>query len=416
MWVRMRLDIGWLDLLNGLANCFKPTKRSTAVEQAAQTWSRQENFLITLSVRSAFDLTLRALQLPRGSEILLSALTVPDMVRIVRLHGLIPVPVDTDDNGNLRVESLRQALTSKTRMIVVAHLFGGQAKLDNVLEVAQERDILVVEDCAQSFRRVGDSGHPGSDIAMFSFGPIKTASAVGGGVLRVSSTMLRKRIAEILKNDPIQSNLSFARRIIRFSAIKLLSTKRGASLFRSYARFLGHDFDQLANSVARGFAASDLMPQIRRQPSTALLRLLRRRWRTYDFARVQRRIAMGRHLDDRIGVHHDMTHAYWVYPLFVSFPLAVRDRLRNAGFDASCESRMCVVPEIDDSNRAASTRLRWKHVVFLPWYPDLPDDAVNQMADLISRSEFLTDCEPKRPNIAMQEEQPTIRVLEQGLS
>ena len=92
----MRLDAGWLDLFSGLIDCVMPVKRSTALAAAAQSWSRKEDFLITLSVRSAFDLAPRAIQLPVGSEVLLSALTVPDMVRIVHLHGLVPVPVDTD--------------------------------------------------------------------------------------------------------------------------------------------------------------------------------------------------------------------------------------------------------------------------------------------------------------------------------
>ena len=270
MWIRMRLDIGWLDLFSGLAYCVMPGKRSKAVEQAEQSWSCQEDFLITLSVRSAFDLTLRALQLPHESEVLLSALTVPDMVRIVRMHGLIPVPVDTDEMGNISAESLERAVSSRSRMVVVAHLFGGFAPLDDVLEIAQEHNLLVVEDCAQSFRRVADSAHPASDVAMFSFGPIKTATALGGAVVRVSSPELCKRMAESLKNDPIQSRVSFACRLVRFTALKLLSGKRAASLFRYCVERLKYDFDSLVSSVARGFASSDLFAQLRRRPSAPL--------------------------------------------------------------------------------------------------------------------------------------------------
>lgn len=390
MWIRMRLDIGWLDLLSGLAYCALPGKRSTAAEHAAESWSRQEDFLITLSVRSAFDLTLRALRLPHGSEVLLSALTVPDMIRIVRSHGLVPVPMDLDldDTGAVSVRSLSRTISTKTRMIVVAHLFGGLVQLDEVSRIARERDVLLVEDCAQSFRRVGDAGHPTSDIAMFSFGPIKTASALGGGLVRVSSAALRQRMAETLKNDPVQSRFSFARRLIRFSALKLLSGKRSASVLRRCVERLGFDFDSFASSAARGFASSDLLPRIRRQPSTPLLRLLRRRWRSYDFARVERRIHMGRLLDNRINAHHDASHSYWVYPLFVDVPIVVIDRLRAAGFDATCKTRMTVVPAVDDSRAPSSTQSWWKHVVFLPWHPEMPDEAVEEMADLVCETRW----------------------------
>jgi len=410
MWVRLRLDIGWPDLLSGFAYCVMPGKRLTAVHATARSWSRQEDFLITLSVRSAFDLTLRALQLPCGSEVLLSALTVPDMVRIVRLHGLVPVPVDTDDAGNISIRSLRRAISPKTRMIVVAHLFGGLVLLDEVLQIARERAVLVVEDCAQGFRRVGDSGHPASDIAMFSFGPIKTATAVGGGVIRVSSPALRERIAEILKNDPVQSHFAFARRLVRFSVLKLLSGRRCASLFRRCVESLGYDFDLIAGTAARGFASFDLLSQIRRQPSAPLLRLLRRRWRSYDFARVERRVCMGRYLDKRIGLEHAESHSYWVYPLFVHDPTVVRDRLRAAGFDAICQSRMTVVPAIDDSRLPTLARLKWNQVVFLPWYPEMPDRAMDEMANIVGYSNVVTDCHPERQNNTMHAEPPTARV------
>ncbi len=92
MWIRLRLDVGWRDLAFAFGYCLMPRKRSNAVTQARQSWSSQDDFLITLSVRSAFDLLLRAMQLPPGSEVLLSALTVPDMVHIVHMHGLVPVP------------------------------------------------------------------------------------------------------------------------------------------------------------------------------------------------------------------------------------------------------------------------------------------------------------------------------------
>lgn len=355
-----------------------------------QSWSSRGDFLITLSVRSAFDLLLRALQLPQGSEVLLSALTVPDMVRIVHMHGLVPVPVDTDGVGNIDRLSLRQAISPQTRMIVVAHLFGGQIALDDALEIAKEHQLLIVEDCAQSFHRVGDSAHSASDVAMFSFGPIKTASALGGAVARVKSPELRERMAKLLVGDPVQSNFSFMLRVARFAALHLLSGKRGAAITRYCVERLGGDFDSLVNSVVRGFASSQLLAQLRRQPSAPLLRLLRRRWRSYDFGRIINRTILGRHLDRRIGLEHGAAHSYWVFPIFVRDPTAVRDRLRKAGFDATCQARMAVVPAIDDVRAPTSADTLWKNVVFLPWYPDMPQQAVDAMADLIRPSDMLS--------------------------
>ncbi len=389
MWIRLRLDIGWGDLVRGFFYCLKPGGRSKAVERARHAWSEQADVLIPLSVRSGFDLLLRALQLPPGSEVLLSALTVPDMVRIVEIHGLIPVPVDTDENGQIIVTSLRHAMTPQTRMVVVAHLFGGCVVLDDVLEIARQHNLMVVEDCAQSFHRVGDSAHRASDVAMFSFGPIKTATALGGAVIRVSSPELRASMAELLNADPIQSRASFARRLVRFTALKFLSGRLAGTLFRWFVECLGYDFDSLANSVVKGFGASDLMTQLRRQPSTPLMRLLRRRWQSYNFTRIERRIRMGRRLDARIGQSHAESYSYWVYPVYVREPVTVRDRFRSAGFDATCRARMTVVPAVDESRVPASARFIWEHVMFLPWYPEMPDEVVDKMASLIGPADLI---------------------------
>jgi perosamine synthetase len=383
MWIRLRLDIGWRDVALALAFCLTPCRYTLAVQKATQSWNSEEDCLITLSVRSAFDLMLRALQLPPGSEVLLSALTVPDMVRIVEMHGLIPVPVDTDQAGNMDTASLRRAVTSKSLMIVVAHLFGNTSPLDEVADIARNHELLLVEDCAQSFHRVGDSGHPASDAAMFSFGPIKTATALGGAVVHVRSTTLRSRMVELNNHDPIQSRASFLLRAVRFAVIKILTGKRTAAITRYVVERIWGDFDSLATSAVRGFSSSDLLRQLRRRPSVPLLMLLRRRWRTYDTSRIDARTALGRNLDSRIGHTHSESHSYWVYPLFVDNPIALRDRLRAAGFDATCQARMTVVPAVDDSRVPTVANRLWKQVLFLPWYPDLPLDAVNDMAELI---------------------------------
>lgn len=384
MWVRLRLDIGWRDLLCGFVYCILPRARSKAVQCVRRAWGGERDFLVTLSVRSAFDLALRAVRLPPGSEVLLTALTVPDMVRIVEMHGLVPVPVDIDEQGEVIVASLKQAITPRSRMIVVAHLFGGRADLGDVLSLARQHNLLVVEDLAQGFRHVGECGHAESDLAMFSFGPIKTATALGGAVVCVKSGELWQAMSELLQRDPIQSSTAFARRLFRFTILKMVSGKRAAAWLRWCVERMGCDFDALANSAARGFAASNLLVQLRQQPSTPLLRLLQRRWQTYDFTRITRRIAMGRQFDARLGHTHAAAHTYWIFPILVDSPADLRDRLRHAGFDTTNLARMTVVPAAEESQSPISARRNLEQMVVLPWYPEMPDNASNQMAGLVA--------------------------------
>ena len=135
MWVRKRIDIGWLDLLSARLNCVLPGSRSVASREAEAAWSIAGRAFACLSVRSGLDLLLKSLALPPGSEVLVSALTIPDMVRIIEHHGLVAVPVDLHDQDvSPRVELLEKVITKKTKAILVAQLFGSRFDLAPFVE------------------------------------------------------------------------------------------------------------------------------------------------------------------------------------------------------------------------------------------------------------------------------------------
>ncbi|HEY2737991.1 MAG TPA: DegT/DnrJ/EryC1/StrS family aminotransferase [Thermoanaerobaculia bacterium] len=157
---RKRLDIGWMDLLFGAGCCLWPGDRTTAERRLEGAWCPEEpgRALASLSVRSGFEALLQALALPAGSEMLISALTIRDMVRIVSEHGLVPVPIDVDPH-TLAVcpDSMARAVSPRSRAIVVAHLFGSRMPLAPVLDLARAHGLLVIEDCAQAYTGDGRS-------------------------------------------------------------------------------------------------------------------------------------------------------------------------------------------------------------------------------------------------------------------
>lgn len=151
--------------------------------QIASLFSRREatpplQSIYCLSVRTAFDLYLAALGLPKGSEVLVSAITHPDMVRIIEMHGLVAVPVDIDPETLLPIsETLQNRISERSRILLVAHLFGARSSLDECIAFALANDLLVVEDVAQSMCSGDDRGDARADVTLFSFGFIKTATA-----------------------------------------------------------------------------------------------------------------------------------------------------------------------------------------------------------------------------------------------
>src|SRR5207244_7603323 len=128
---RLRLDIDPTDLAFAFQACFRPGHATEA--RVLRAWGRGEECMACLSVRSAFDLVLQALPTTERDEVVFSALTHPDMVRLAEAHGLKPVPLDIDlETLAPRARALEDLISARTRVVVVAHLFGTRVDLSAI--------------------------------------------------------------------------------------------------------------------------------------------------------------------------------------------------------------------------------------------------------------------------------------------
>ena len=171
MWARKRIDIGWRDLLAAAGYALFSGSRATAQQSAehawpGKTWPGRDDVIACLSVRSGLDLMLGQLGLPAGSEVLVSAVTIEDMVTILRHHGLVAVPIDVNPTDmSPSFEDIDRAITSRTKAMLIAHLFGTRLPLQPFAGKAQEHGLLLWEDCAQAFDG-RYAGHPEADAAL----------------------------------------------------------------------------------------------------------------------------------------------------------------------------------------------------------------------------------------------------------
>jgi dTDP-4-amino-4,6-dideoxygalactose transaminase len=288
LYPRLRLDVSVADLLFAASACVC-ARRGDREDRLLRAWGDSKG-LVCLSVRSAFDLLLDALSLPIGDEIAFSAVTHPDMVRIAEAHGLRPLPVDLDPETLApAADALERAITPRTRLIVVAHLFGGRAELAPLADVARRHGQLVVEDCAQCLRGPQDQGDELADISLFSFGSIKTATALGGALVRVDDRGLAEAMRTMQDGWPVQPRREYALRVLKFAGLRSLAHPRFYWLFSRALAAAGRDLDTVVNAAVRGFAGPELERQIRRRPSAPLLALLARRLRRFDAERLEAR-------------------------------------------------------------------------------------------------------------------------------
>jgi dTDP-4-amino-4,6-dideoxygalactose transaminase len=132
----------------------------------------------------ALDLAWHALNMPKGSEVIVTSRTFMASVSSIVLAGLVPVFADVNlDSQNIDVASIAPLINAKTKAILCVHLAGWPCEMDGILVLAKQHELYVVEDCAQAHgasyrgKPVGSMG----DIGAWSFCQDKIMTTVGEG-------------------------------------------------------------------------------------------------------------------------------------------------------------------------------------------------------------------------------------------
>ncbi len=385
---RKRLDIGWRDVLYGIGSCLFADPE-TSERRLRRAWPGGDAALACLSVRSGFDALLSVLDFPAGSEILVSAVTIRDMTRIIEAHGLVPVPIDLDvQRLAVRPESMARAVTPRTRAILVAHLFGSRMPMEPVLDFAREHGLVVFEDCAQAYAGPEDLCPPRADVSMFSFGTIKTATALGGGIFCFRDPQILDAVRRHQSQWPIRSRGHFLSRLLKYSLLMLLSNHPIYTLFIGFCRMLRIDHDRLIGERVRGFPGEDLLRQIRHRPSSALLSLLERRVREFDRGTIERRTAAARlAIEGMPSVRRPgdqaPDHTHWVFPILHEKPEQLQRALWEKGFDATkgATSLHVVEPPADRPEiEPVEARQACEQLLYLPVYAGLSTRCIERLA------------------------------------
>ena len=142
----------------------------------------------------ALYLALRAMQIGTGDEVIAPPFTFIATAETISAVGAKPVFVDIDPNTfNLDLDRLAAAITPCTRAIMPVHLFGKPLDMTAVMSIANQHNLIVIEDCAQATgatwggKRVGSIGHFGC----FSFFPTKNLGGCGdGGAITLNDPQL----------------------------------------------------------------------------------------------------------------------------------------------------------------------------------------------------------------------------------
>jgi dTDP-4-amino-4,6-dideoxygalactose transaminase len=325
----------------------------------------------------------------------MSAINVPDMATIARHHQLGVTPIDVDPKTAAPcLHSLHRAWSPQSRVLLVAHLFGSRFSLIPYADFAKERKLVLIEDCAQAYAGPEFRGHASADASLFSFGPIKASTALGGAIAVVRNSKLLEAVRASQLQYPLRSRWSFLRRTLKYAALHALSSRAIYGSLFTVSRILGKDPDRLINGAVRNFSGGDLLVQLRKRPSASLLAFLAARVSGRD-SHWQQKAERGRELrglltDSVLCPGADVKpHTYWVFPVRSTNPPALIAALRDRGFDATQGQSLGAVEPLE--NRLAleprESRELLRQVVFLPLHAHMSTCTLQQMTEIISETE-----------------------------
>lgn len=151
---------------------------------------RGASIFLTDSGRSAISLALHSAEIKSGDEVIVQGFTCVVVTNAILSVGATPIFVDIDDVYCTDPIDVKQKITNKTKVIIVQHTFGFSAQIAEIKKIANEHNIVIIEDCAHALgvkdkddQIVGTVG----DMAILSFGVDKIISSVRGGALVINN-------------------------------------------------------------------------------------------------------------------------------------------------------------------------------------------------------------------------------------
>lgn len=369
-------------------------------EQEFAAWQGAGEALFVPSGRMGLWLILKALGYPEESEIIVPSFTYFAIPAIIRFAGLRPVYADIDPaTHELTAGTVAPLLTSKTRALLPTHLFGRTAPMTELQALADQHNLDILEDCAQSCgARCGEvrTGSVGR-AAYFTFGITKNFSTFSGGMvvsrddsLMRSMAANRDRFADssrsyLIKQGLTAAAMSLATRRVVFNIslsplVKLGKQSDADPVHKSFeeqihevtgdvmTRLKWRPGDPQAKAGLRQLTVVDAKNRLRRQKGNALLAALT--------ARGAGGLPAG---PDKGGDH-----------IFVSFAIRRTRRtafgalLRRAGIDFSpgYMSACSAVPELGGKPALCPQgEAAEREIVHLPLYPGLSTRDIQSIAD-----------------------------------
>ncbi len=208
--------------------------QAVILEEAFKERFHTKRAIIFPHARTALHFILKSINFEKGSEVLMTPLTIADMVNSIHTLGLKPVFVDIElDTFCIDTEKLKKSITPKTKAILVTYIFGIVPDIEKIQKIAQDHGLKLIEDCSQCFdasykgRKIGTFG----DAAFFSLTNFKVCSSLFGGMIITNDEKLADQLNKFRYNSLLPARGSMLLKLISKDLIYSVFFSR---LFFSY--------------------------------------------------------------------------------------------------------------------------------------------------------------------------------------
>ncbi len=187
---------------------WKKGKKIKKIEDKFKDYLKVKYAFSFNSGRSALLAILSSLNIKKGDEIIIQAFTCNAVINPILSLGAKPIFVDIDEKININPKKIEEKITSQTKAIIIQHTFGWPAEIKEIIKIAQENNLYLIEDVAHSLgaeynrEKIGTFG----DVAFFSFGRDKIISSVFGGMAVSNNEKIGEKIRVFQRNIPQPSN------------------------------------------------------------------------------------------------------------------------------------------------------------------------------------------------------------------
>ena len=181
------IDTGWISSDGPFVKEF---------EQKLATYVGRNFGIAVCNGSVALDLALISLDLPKGSQVIMPTFTIISCAAAIVRAGLEPVVLDCDpDIWNMDATKIESKITSKTKAIMVVHIYGLPVDMDPIIKLAHKYNLKIIEDAAEMLGQTYKGKKCGSfgNISTFSFYPNKHVTTGEGGMVVTDDEELAKR-------------------------------------------------------------------------------------------------------------------------------------------------------------------------------------------------------------------------------